>query len=742
MTQSINSPVSPDTRLRMLLFGLLLAAYMLVYTGQPGSIDGQATLAVTSSFLNYGTPDIIVLGSAEALLPPLARMGSFGVDGLLYSKKGVTPSLFLIPLVALADAIPFLPVRAAAVLLNPIITALTAVLIYTLARWLGCRPRSAFISGLVYGLGTFAIVYTTSLFGEPLAALLLLLAVMAAWRYRQHNDWRTLVVCGVALGLLPGINLSYAVMAPLIGFYIFGLNPRRWRIPHLAALTAPFVLSVLLLMAYNGARFGSLLESGYNFAEGEGFTVPFEMGLFGLLVSPYRGVVWYNPVLMLAVPGALLLWRQKAAFAGIILALVAVQIITYASWWSWHGGVVWGPRFLVPVTPLLVLCLLPVIELIPRHRLMTLAFGVLVTCSFAVQAVATLFSFLPHVIYLYEHFASTVVDGFFIDYEPEVIFRWDVSPVIAQFRLALSGEQALQPALFKQSDGIHMLLVVGLLAAGFLTYHYTKTHRQAIVFGLLMVLATPVATARQGHQMNIAQAVRQELMPADLLIAASTSYNENLLDLKTHTRVITTNAPTSPDDPLTAGLWDYAMQQSGLAWFITWFPPASAENWQEQALWEKASFVRETIFRENRALLFDLNPTTPPDQPGGWQFGPILLSDYGIQREASGLRVTLNWQARTPPEQNLAWFVHLVDANGQIIQQQDRAPQGGYAPTSTWEPDQPVSDYLFFPLNAEVLASELFLRIGWVDPISSERLPLLDPAGDSIPDGFILLPVP
>lgn len=729
-----------DTRLRLLLCGILLAAYMVVYTGLPDSIDSSATLAAAASFLKHGTPDITIIGSSEALLPPLARMGSFGVDGLLYAKKGITPSLAVLPLATLAQAVPFLPLRAAAMLLNPTVTALTALLIYTFARWLGYHPRTAFVTALVYGLATFALVYSATLFGEPLAALLLLAALMAAHRYRQEGDSKWLLVAGVALGLLSGVNLTYLVMAPLLGLYAFGPDPRRWQFSHLALMIAPFAIIIALLLAYNGARFGSLFESGYNFAEGEGFTVPFGEGLFGLLLSPYRGIVWYNPVLLLSIPGALLLRRKNASILAIILALVIAQLLAYASWWSWHGGIVWGPRFLIPVTPLLALLLLPVIERLPNHRLFTAAFVLLGLLSLLMQLMGSMFSINPHISFLYQNFPPDVIDGFFVHYNPAVVYRLEASPIIGQFRTAFSGQQ-LQPALFQNMDVPHGILVLVMLAAGIMSYHYTKERWHIFAAGGVMFAAMIGIAARQQEQMALSQAVMQELMPADLLIAASSDYNDNLLDVRSPTRIITTNAPTTPDDPLAHGLWQYVMRQQGLAWFITWFPPASAENWQERDLWQRASFVRETSFHDNRALLFDLNPPAQPDQPGGWTFGPIRLAQYGIRHDPDGVRLSLRWMLDQPVSQNVTWFVHLLDASSQIIQQQDRAPQGSYAPTSTWEPDSDVTDYLFFPLTHPVPTTDWQIRIGWVNPDSGERLPVTNSDGEPVMDGFVLLPV-
>jgi len=106
-----------------------------------------------------------VIGAAEDLLPPPARMGQFGADGLLYAKKGPTPSLALLPLVAWAHLVPWLPIQATAMLFNPLVTAALAVTLYTLARRIGFRPHTALIAALILGLATFTISYVKTLFG-------------------------------------------------------------------------------------------------------------------------------------------------------------------------------------------------------------------------------------------------------------------------------------------------------------------------------------------------------------------------------------------------------------------------------------------------------------------------------------------------------------------------------------------------------------------------------------------------
>src|SRR5690349_20018218 len=103
---------------RLALFCILLGVYLLAYINRPDAIDGDATLAAAVSLVQHGTPDIAQLGAPEGLLPAMSRMGSFGSDGQLYSKKGVTPSIFLLPLVGAAHLAPWLMMRATAMLFN------------------------------------------------------------------------------------------------------------------------------------------------------------------------------------------------------------------------------------------------------------------------------------------------------------------------------------------------------------------------------------------------------------------------------------------------------------------------------------------------------------------------------------------------------------------------------------------------------------------------------------------------
>jgi hypothetical protein len=85
------------------------------------------------------------------------------------------------------------------------------------------------------------------------------------------------------------------------------------------------------------------------------FNHPILEGIQRQLLSPGKGFFWYDPILIAALPGLVLLWRRNRALFGVVIALFVSRVVYFAHFNNPDGSVAWGPRYLVPLCPLLVL---------------------------------------------------------------------------------------------------------------------------------------------------------------------------------------------------------------------------------------------------------------------------------------------------------------------------------------------------------------------------------------------------
>lgn len=115
-----------------------------------------------------------------------------------------------------------------------------------------------------------------------------------------------------------------------------------------------------LIMAESWIRRGSPFASGYEHDSGArtvmpysglvGFHYPFFFGLLSILFSFGKGIFFFAPGLLLPVRKTLLKIEKKEklqlyrAYLLWIFFLVGL-ILIYSNWWSWYGGLYWGPRF-------------------------------------------------------------------------------------------------------------------------------------------------------------------------------------------------------------------------------------------------------------------------------------------------------------------------------------------------------------------------------------------------------------
>lgn len=113
----------------------------------------------------------------------------------------------------------------------------------------------------------------------------------------------------------------------------------------------------------------------------------------------------------------------------------------------------------------------------------------------------------------------------------------------------------------------------------------------------------------------------------------------------------------------------------------------------------------------------------------------------GAMQPGEPLTLTLYWRPAGPLGSRYRVFVHLLDEHDTILTQDDAEPALGQHPTTSWLPDEYISDSHPLTLPDDRPARGYSLEIGLYEPQTGQRLPFIDDRGAILGD-HITIPLP
>ena len=349
-------------KMRLSLFIFLLSLYILTTGGHVYTSDDTTMYYVARSIVEEGNTDVPLNEQTQGLVTV-----RHGADNKRYSVYPLLQPLLAVPFFVggqiLASFFPpqfyeFLT-RFAVSFFNPVILALTAVVLFSLLLHFYSR-KTALVVALLFGLGTVAWPHAQTFLSEPLTTLLLLLAFSLGVVFKHQGHWRFVLFSGFFFGLAVVAKMVSLFAIPAFFVYFLLEEDRKgrlhvsrealkaWLLFGLAAIPPVFVNQI-----YNYSLFGTFLSSGYEEGALHGLTLsqPWYLGLLGLLLSPGRRIFVYSPPLLLTLFAMRPFFRKHRVESLFLLCFVLAFLGFFSSVSFWHGENSWGPRYLYYILP-------------------------------------------------------------------------------------------------------------------------------------------------------------------------------------------------------------------------------------------------------------------------------------------------------------------------------------------------------------------------------------------------------
>jgi len=338
------------------LFVMTLALY--------GATTGGS---MATDIMSYEVTKGIVESRTVAMSGNIFNMDAHrGVDGRYYAPYGIGHAVYSIPFylagraaeswggmrIARSEALR----KAGFVVGSAVAAALTVWITFLFAWRLTARADSAVKTALTLGFPTILWPYAKFGFSAPLAALCITAGTYGVWAGMRLARPSMLFLGGAGLGCAVLVRHELILVCLPVALWIAAESRWEWRDTIRRGLMAgsPVVVAILVTLVYNVTRFGNPIDTGYlrdvTVKEGS-----FLVGFTGFIVSPGGSLFIYSPVLLAGCVALAGMFRHDRRTAALFAGEVLVLMCFYASFAHWDADRSYGPRYLLPVIPLLVM---------------------------------------------------------------------------------------------------------------------------------------------------------------------------------------------------------------------------------------------------------------------------------------------------------------------------------------------------------------------------------------------------
>lgn len=309
---------------------------------------------------------------------------------------------------------------------------LNGLLIRTIAIKLKASPLAATLGAFIFLFATPAFTYSVTLYQHHISTFLILLGVYATLRW--NNLWSLVLIWFLSAAAIPIDYPNLFLMIPVV-IYSLGKMFYVKRSGNFTTISVKvlgfftFISAIIPLsffLWFNQASYNNPLQlsgtvrsvkaineegkpltpeelakipgggfqledfTGKKSASGFFKTRSLLNGFYTHFVSPDRGIIWFTPIILFGIIGAIYLYRQNQKALTLLLGIIGANVLLYSMWGDPWGGWAFGSRYLVPTYAIMAILISFTLTCIKRNLIFLSFFALVMSYSLFVNTIGAI----------------------------------------------------------------------------------------------------------------------------------------------------------------------------------------------------------------------------------------------------------------------------------------------------------------------------------------------------------------
>ncbi len=244
---------------------------------------------------------------------------------------------------------------------GPLFSSLSVSVFFLISKTYGFSVRVCLVLVFLYGLSSMIWAYSqTSLNAVPFT-FFILTGFLFYRKFKKTNSHFNLILTGIFFGVsFLTRNDMILIIIPFFIFLLITSFQKNTKLKTFFAFTIPTFSSYVIHKIIEYVRVGitdnpstiSTLPKQFTDAA---ISNPYPQQLFGILFSPGAGLFIYSPIVFASIVGFFDFYKRNKSDCILLLSFITFFTLFYSAGSYWHGFNGWGPRYLLPIIPFLIL---------------------------------------------------------------------------------------------------------------------------------------------------------------------------------------------------------------------------------------------------------------------------------------------------------------------------------------------------------------------------------------------------